>query len=293
MYVSNLVPWSSAIADGCLTVTWYLSNDTQFYILGLLLVVLYRYRPRASVAILVALMLGSCAYTLWMGFYYNVRFSIFTAAGGTDWVMVYTAPWSRCPVYIIGLLCGFVWHAYVRGRVLTNKDQQQEQTQIAEKRLLVRHRATVPVTIVVAAVLLALPVYGTYWTYQDAIDVRIPEWADHLYLAFARPAWAMGLALMCVLCFCGHGGLVNKLLAWPAWTTPSRLTFCAYLVHLPLLTVLYGSRDVPVRYTSLEFAFTYMGAVMGTFALATALHLLVEAPFSNLESWGRRQWNGK
>ncbi|CAM9917653.1 unnamed protein product [Hapterophycus canaliculatus] len=140
-----------------------------------------------------------------------------------------------------------------------------------------------------ATTLLAVPVYGTYWSYQDALDPGLSPWADHLYMALSRPAWSMGVALMCLLCFTGHGGLVNWFLTRPGWTPLSRLTYCAYLFHTMLLTVLYGSRNLAIELTALEFAITYMGVVMGTFLGATALHLLVEAPFRNLESLERRK----
>ncbi|CAM9262089.1 unnamed protein product [Laminaria digitata] len=143
---------------------------------------------------------------------------------------------------------------------------------------------------VASAALLALPVYGSYWAYQDLTESSVSPWADHLYLAFSRPAWALGVALMCALCFLERGGFVGWVLTRPSWTTPSRLCYCAYLSHPWVLMVMYGWQESAVTLTWVELSVTYMGVVVGTFVSATALHLVVEAPFRNLESWARRSW---
>lgn len=117
----------------------------------------------------------------------------------------------------------------------------------------------------------------------------MPAWADHLYLAFSRPVWALGVAGICALCFTGRGGIVNWILTRPAWVTLARLTYCAYLMHSLLLIWLYGVRVTPVEFTSLEYTVTFMGCVVGAFCGATILHLFVEAPFRNLESWARNR----
>lgn len=286
-YVGNVVPWPVGTRNSCLGVTWYLANDVQFFVVGVPFVALLYYRPRAGTISLAVMALASCAYTLWVGFHDKLRFSFFAGMAGTAWSRVYVSPWTRCPVYIIGVLCGFLWHRYFRGRVvLTNQGGGSESV---EKHWLARNPAALPVAAVVSVACLALPVYGTYWAYQDVLENRVPEWADHLYLAFGRPSWVIGLALMCWLCFCGYGGFVNDFLAWSGWTVPSRLTFCAYMSHPWVLTWLYGARDVPPTLTELELAITFMGVLFATFVVAFALHMLVEAPFRNLESWSRRK----
>ncbi|CAM9825756.1 unnamed protein product, partial [Sphacelaria rigidula] len=296
-YVANLYPFPWGSAGNCIGVTWYLGDDMQFFLVGVPLVSLFHHRRRIGIATVLALAISSCIYTLWFGFSSGISFSFFNT-GDTAWSEVYTSPWTRCPVYLIGMLCGFVWHTEFRRRkssIVHDSTSGQSESFSDERRGKNGGTRTkyetflITVTAVASALLMALPVYGTYWSYQDIQESSIPAWADHLYLAFSRPSWSLGLALMCGLCFLGKGGLVNWLLNRPVWITPARLTFCAYLTHPSLLLLLYGSRSVAVRLTELELAVTYMGVVVGTFACATALHLLVEAPFRNLESWARRR----
>eukprot|EP00752_Nemacystus_decipiens_P004549 g4153.t1 len=311
-YLSSIAPWPP-LSNGCILVTWWLSDEFMFFVAGVPLVALYHRLPGAGTALAVLAAAASCLFTLlFYGFHQDARLSYFDLAKTP-----FAAPWARCPPYLVGILCGMVWHARFRGRVRncgagagddatgenpargggSDGGLEVEGEAAAGRRGPARRRAKrgamVTALVVLAgltsAALMALLVYGTYWAYQDMAETRLPPWADHLYLAFSRPAWAFGVALMCLLCFSGHGGLVDWVLTHPGLTTPSRLTYCAYLFHTALLTVLYGSRDVATELTVLEFAVTYMGVVLGTFAGATLLHLLVEAPFRNLESLERRR----
>ncbi|CBJ27688.1 conserved unknown protein [Ectocarpus siliculosus] len=317
-YVSSIFPWPP-LSDGCTGVSWYLADDTMYFLLGVPTVALYHRRPRLSATLVFVAAVLSCVFTfVYYGFFQQVSFSIFTRVVNSDgWGTVYAVPWSRCSVYLVGMLCGMAWHTHFRGRIgssaagggdaagagangsaangsgsITNGDGTEQAAKNPLERLAKPGKYVYWPAVVVAllsAALMGLPVYGTYWDYQDAKNPNLPPWADHLYLAFGRPTWALGLALMCMLCFCGHGGLVNWLLTRPGWTSLSRLTYCTYLFHTLLLTLLYGTRDQPIELTGLEFAVTYMGIVFGTFLGGTGLHLLVEAPFRNLESMGRRQ----
>ena len=103
-YLSNVIPWPP-ISSGCVGVSWYLSNDTMFFVAGVPLVALYHKRPRAGVATAFVIIAASCSYTLfWLGFREDVRFSFFDAVNGNGWVEAYSSPWARCPVYVLSLI---------------------------------------------------------------------------------------------------------------------------------------------------------------------------------------------
>nr|CAD7393862.1 unnamed protein product [Timema cristinae] len=59
--------------------------------------------------------------------------------------------------------------------------------------------------------------------------------ACSFYFALFRTCWALGVAWIVFSCVAGYGGPVNKLLSWKGWIPLSRLTYCIYLVHLPLI----------------------------------------------------------
>ena len=298
-YLTNFIPWPP-LNSGCTLISWYLSDDTQFFVIAVPLVALFHRLPRVGTAVTLLVLIASCLYTLiWIAFHKGVTLSILSVSA--DWSEAYAVPWVRCPPYLIGLLCGFFWHTEARTRL---RDAQEEDSIVVGDRATITPIGSRPVdrvlntkaavtVAITSVVLLAFPVYGSYWAYQDSVESHMPAWADHIYLAFSRPAWALGVAGMCALCFTGRGGVVNWILTWPAWVTPSRLTYCAYLTHSLLLMWLYSERLTPVKFTSLEYAVTFMGCAVGSFAGATILHLFVEAPFRNLESWARKRIGGR
>ena len=56
-----------------------------------------------------------------------------------------------------------------------------------------------------------------------------------LYQATSRTLWALALAFIVFTCTMKKGGLINSILTWPVWIPLSRLSFCAYLIHVEFL----------------------------------------------------------
>lgn len=255
----------------------------QLFLVGVPAVAAYSYRPRVVVAFLVSLMLASWSYTFWLAHRDKLSFSVIISGSASAWRLIYATPWCRCSVYIIGLLAGIGWITFVEERGNLPHDQAPN------RRWTSRRWKYVAAAVIVSALLLVLPVYGSYRGYQDARHARIAEWVDHMYLVFSRPTWALGMTLMCGLCFLGYGGVVNTILTLPIWTTLSRLSFGVYLTHTVLLDWVYLSGDAAREYSPVALSITFMGTLMGSSVFALALHLLVEAPFRNLESLVRRR----
>ena len=293
----------------------------MFFLAGVPLVMLYHRHPRVGIATVLTILAGTSCYLLfWIGF--DEPYSQSIVALHPGFPKLYSAPWNRSPVYIVGLLFGFAWHSKTRGRARgissctevssvgsfdgssdngsDPKHQQKGATwnqSAASGVVFFKRSVSVKDTVVPAvasALFMALPIVGTYWAYQGTDEARFPEWAEALHIAFSRPMWGLGVALMCWLCFAGRGGPVNWLLSRPVWVVPARLTYCAYLVHPLLLIWLFASRQHPVKITLLEFSTTCAWCATSGFTAALILYLAVEAPFRNLESvaLGRRKARG-
>lgn len=289
VFVQNFVPWPPELIS-CVPLGWWLGAEMQMFLVAVPLLVFYQYRPRAGVIALLSILVASCIFTLWFGFYEDVRFPVLYSISFSKFGVVTQYPWVRCPTYIIGLLCGMAWHAYGRGGISGRQGLGSiAAAGNAGRPLIERERMFVAVAFVTSALLMLVPVYGAYWANRDAQEVQIAAWADHLYLALARPCWALGVVLLCALCFLGRGGIVNTILASRVWTSLSQLTFCSFLIHLPLIVWLYHSRSVPYKFTSFEYTIAFLGFAVGSFVLSVAMYAIVEAPFRNLESWSRQR----
>lgn len=290
LYISNLVPWPP-LSSLCNPITWYLGNDMQFFLVGVPLIATYSHRPRTTVVFLLLLMLASWSYTLWLADREKLSFSIIISGATSAWREIYATPWCRCSVYIMGVLAGIGWITFIEeGEVLPHGEIHGSQSSNGHRAS--RRRLYVAAAIFASALLLALPVYGSYWGYQDLGDARVAAWPDHLYMTFSRPTWALGVVLMCGLCFFGYGGFVNAILTLPVWITFSRLTFGIFLTHTLLLDWLNLSGDAARDFTYARVSITFMGTLFGSSALALVLYLLVEAPFRNLESLARQTFSG-
>jgi peptidoglycan/LPS O-acetylase OafA/YrhL len=99
----------------------------------------------------------------------------------------------------------------------------------------------------------------------------------------ARPAWAVGLALICVLCWNGQGGLINSFLSAPIWAPISFLTYTAYLTHYTVLTYYMSVVTERVYFTGFTFTLQFIGLSVFSFVTALVLSLMIEKPFMKIQ----------
>lgn len=123
-------------------------------------------------------------------------------------------------------------------------------------------------------VLMGATIFGAQGAYTD----NPPAWSSlttSMYVGLGKPAWTIGLALMCYLLFLGEGGVLKMFLECHAFTVLSRLTYCTYLVHIILIYWITAEFIGPVHYTDEWLVLMYVGFLGSGGAVATVLHLLV------------------
>lgn len=85
--------------------SWYLADDTQFYIIGaIILIIAVRHFKMAS-SILVVFMLSSWATTAYVAFSYNHMPNSDDPLALFD--KIYDKPWTRLGPYLIGMSVGW------------------------------------------------------------------------------------------------------------------------------------------------------------------------------------------
>ncbi|KAK6182375.1 hypothetical protein SNE40_010080 [Patella caerulea] len=265
LYINNL--YKSERNAMCMRWSWYLANDMQFYIIGPLalipLALGHRVVGFVVLAVLLAIQYITTGYTAW-----DIHFKgIFQRTGSgmsfnADYFnIVYVKPYTRVGVYAIGLALGYLIHKK-KGKKLS--------------KLFVFSGS------VVAA---ALGLLATYITY-DCYRKNGHAWSEDTFIAqetLYRPAFALALSWMILLCVNGYGGFVNTILSWNAWIPLSRLTYAAYLVHLIIVTSEIGSiRSLP--YADMYYIINgYIGVVAVTYAVSFIASVIYEAPCLGLE----------
>ncbi|KAH8072959.1 transferase [Aureococcus anophagefferens] len=107
--------------------------------------------------------------------------------------------------------------------------------------------------------------------------------AEYAYLALSKPAWALGVAAVALLCFEGRGSVVGAVLDLDVWAPAARLTYCAYLVHAAVLDVVFHADAAQrIHYSAEWYVVTFLGAGAVIVVTSLAVHLLVEAPAAAL-----------
>ncbi|KAI8518268.1 hypothetical protein Bbelb_042850 [Branchiostoma belcheri] len=255
LYINNLVNDDRQ----CMIWSWYLANDMQFFVIGVPLVyILYRWQI-LGIVVKLALLLASFITTAVISWHYNLK------APGGDPVKYYDKPYCRIGPYLVGVAVG--WFLV--------KIKRKETKSTTLRQLMVR------IGWIVAASCAVAVLYSTYGLYQGTAFKTESEHV--LYLTVHRTVWAMALGWVVIACYHGYGGVVDIILSWDAWVPLSRLTYCAYLVHLLVMYAVYLTREVPVHYSMFTMIYFYLGHLTLSYGVAFLVSVAVEAPLLGLE----------
>ncbi|XP_046563524.1 nose resistant to fluoxetine protein 6-like [Haliotis rubra] len=134
-------------------------------------------------------------------------------------------------------------------------------------------------------VFLAIGLLCCYVTY-DQMRESDRQWGVNTRIAYqtlCRPAWALFVSWVILVCCTGNGGVINSILSWSAWIPLGRLTYGAYLIHTVVLS--YTEFSVrSLRYADVVFvSYHYIGTFTVSYALSFITCVLVESPCLGLE----------
>merc|ERR1711879_751607 len=112
------------------------------------------------------------------------------------------------------------------------------------------------------------------------------EWPREARVAFEtirRPAWAAVIGWIVLACASGWGGFINSVLSWDGWLPLSRLSYCAYLVHLSVIMFEIMGREATVMFSYDVLIYKFLGYYVMAYGVAFLLSITVEAPLLGLE----------
>merc|ERR1719350_970263 len=148
------------------------------------------------------------------------------------------------------------------------------------------------VIFVLASVCCGTAVYGEYSGFQNPMcnpdlhqDHCGSGWTNAqkiIYGATHRSVWAIGLALICLLCFKDQFPFVNWFLSHKFLKPLARVSFMMYLAQEDILTVYNSDTMERTRYSWRWFVVNFFGSVVVVFLIALAFHAVFEAPFAKL-----------
>ena len=267
LYINNFYPTN--LAETCYSVTWYLANDMQFFIISPIFLLLLYHFWKLGFATITGTMLASIALIGTLAGIKNANanlaLGLLTNTAKFAYSNIYEKPYSRINAYLVGILLGFVLHK--KWRV------QHHNYWI--------HICVYSILWIIAAVFCLTTVFGEYKTWH-----RHPfsKTENVMYFMFSRTTYSIGLAIMIYVCHNGFGGAINTFLSWKLWIPLSRLTFMAYLAHPIVLTVIYGTLRFRFIYTDIFLIILVVATIVLSYSLAFVLAAFVEYPLANVES---------
>ncbi|XP_041974276.1 O-acyltransferase like protein-like [Aricia agestis] len=245
LYINTLFP----VEQMCMLWSWYLSDDTQFYAVSAIILILSTSHLKVSAVLSVVLFFSSLITT---GY---VSWSSDHVPNGEDpftqFDKIYDKPWTRFGPYLVGMATGWILFK-------TN-------SKIRFGRLWAYFGWAV-----CSAVLLFL-VFGLY-------ILELSGGGAALYSALSHSLWAACIGWVIVACSTGHGGPVRSLLAWPVLYPLSRVTYCTYLVHPVLLRVVAMHLTHPIHLGEVLVFVLFLGLTVMSYFFAFILSVAFEAP---------------
>ncbi|GLV44125.1 uncharacterized protein CBL_12579 [Carabus blaptoides fortunei] len=233
----------------CMMWSWYLANDTQFYVLGVpILLIALKYR-------LLALVLGSvCLVASWittavLSLYTEHTIDIRDPFANYD--DLYDKPWTRMGPYLVGMATG--WLLFRLNCQLT-----------------IPRRVNVLLWTISLNVMLFI-VYGPMFFPLEPVSGAI-------YTSLAHTLWCVCVCWVLVACVTGNGGWIDGILSWKYMYPLSRLSYCAYLVHPLVMREVVLSSDSPFHISVEIMMVLFLGFLCMTMAAAAIVSLAFEAP---------------
>lgn len=252
LYINNFFPQ----AEFCMLWSWYMANDTQFYVIASVLLILAtrskRHLKIAGIIILVTIVL-SWIVTFVIAIEYNYVARVEEPFRLFD--QLYDKPWMRIGPYLIGMLLGYYFFA-------------------TDLKIKIKYSAAA-IGWVTSVLTLAILVYGL-----GREGLVVP--ASAFYAALGHTAWGCALAWITTACVSGFGGPLNSLLSCQLLVPLSRLTFCAYLIHPVLMCFTSFLLDGPLHLHNVFAMVIFCGNAVISFIAAFIISLTFEAPVVNL-----------
>ncbi|CAH2240903.1 jg9640 [Pararge aegeria aegeria] len=261
----------------CVVVGWYLGVDMQMFVLGIITCVALRnQRHRAAVlATLFILGMTILGVHIYVRDLYPILImephetrSLFES--DPNFNEVYKMGHNNIVSYVVGMALGYLVYRLQQLDIDINK----------YKKYRFIYWALLPMLIVI--------ILSGRMFYRDG--PKEPIYVRVIYGVLVKPIFAVSVAgILCGTIF-KLDGVYRRVFEWRIWTTPARLSYCVYIIHMPFLRLFLSLRTTLLTLSSLNQLLLLFGVTAISFIAAVPLWLLVEAPFVELTKyWSSRQ----
>ena len=283
LFINNFYP--SRGSDQCYKITWYISNDMQFFIIGTLIIYTYHKMKYKNLiwlfSILTFITLFGLTYKI--SEFYDLSANSFDSYnqdkdGTNRWFKYYyIRPYVRFPSYLQGILLGIIYFTHKS----KNKSNQDSISPIIIKTVK-SSKLTQSTLLILGLFFICHSIKIQEPLYNHLFDSHIwPSQKNSLVLAYTRFSFTFGLSLILLLIIFGNLSLFSQILSNRYLFLLSKLTYPGYLCHAMIVLGFQCS----LHHTFITPGFVVKELIVYsflTFALAFFLHIFVEAPINKL-----------
>lgn len=247
LYINNFYPRS----EMCLSWSWYLSVDTQFFMVSTILLILSTIWFKAAVTVLVICVVICISVTGYSSYAVGYIPSMDEQYVKLD--AIYDFPWNRIGPYLIGVVTGYILTVKLEGKLNVKK----------------------PYLILMWIIFPMINLWIVFTLYGRQVSVEFSA----VYMGISRTLWGFGLGWLFIACATNNAGIINKFLSFRGWIPLSRLTYCGYLLNPLLIHVIYMGAETDQSATAGGFAMAIFGTFIMSLIMAFFHSLFFESPY--------------
>lgn len=210
LYINNFFP----LTEICMMWSWYLSNDFQFYLVTIIVLIFTMRRVKLTLFVTSFLLVSSLIFTMFMSVSYKYQHKVSEPFESFDFL--YNKPWQRFGPYAVGIFTAFIYHY--------NKAQPG-----------ISPKVNIGLWIV-SCLGLGTTIFGT-------VNGQLGVTATSFYVSFGHTLWGVWLMWILLSCCWGTAEPINKFLSFKALMPLSRLTYCVYLIHPTIMVITSYNSD--------------------------------------------------
>ncbi|XP_031849553.1 nose resistant to fluoxetine protein 6-like [Nomia melanderi] len=242
-----------AMGERCMIWSWYLANDTLFYIIGTIIIIVARRYLSVAAFMTIFILVTSWIITAIIA----LRTHHVPSAQDpfAHYESLYDKPWSRIGPYLLGMMSGWYLHKINCSLRI--------------------HKTIALICWFISFVVMLSIVYGLYGTAPG-------PFMSVAYTVFSHSGWAVAIGWVLIACVTGNGGIINRILSWKYLYPLSRVSYCAYLIHPLVMRAVVQKGESSMHLTLGMMVILFLGFTVSCYVVSFVISLLFEAPMVSL-----------
>jgi len=305
----------------CLGWYWYLTIDLQMYLIGILLIILYRKSNKIFYFVFFTLII--IGLILETNSLINLKYGMNIFLQGnimSNFKDYYIKIYNRCFPFWIGFYFGINYFEYkTKLNKLMEKNNKtvnlnnttnninfslnnnhnlnnyladidiQNEFNILQKffyKLKIDKMISI-ITFIFSISLMLFIIFIVYFTYDKDIHLSV----NFLYNFLSRKLFSFGFILFCFCTLNNHFKFINKFMSSRIFNLPSKLSFAIYLCHPVIIKLSYYSTKSSFFLDFYQIFLFGIGFCVISTIYAFLLHLFFEVPFNNFKPGRTNNFN--